>query len=213
MEGVYQELFVVNEKLSKLDLTQDILWEAVREGYALALNMTENDPPASKGISVWGKVTRRLRELLIPLGWIRRDQQRYSTTVHRSRKWAITVSAGDRRTGLKGQTPATSAEKGTSMKYAVGANQSHFSRIDPTWTELRGQVSATWVLLYYIDKNTDEVRAELSLPITVLDGRITDWAQRYILTPPSDLSGVDRTVLPLDPGDDDEIDVPVEIRN
>ena len=211
--AVYTDPFEVNERLYSIDLDPDILWEAVREGNGLALNMTENDPPASRGISIWGKVTRRLREILMPRGWVRSDQQRYSTTVHQSRKWGIAVSAGDWRTGLDNHTPATSAEKGTSMKSAVGANQTHFSHIDPEWTTLSGQISATWVLLYYIDKNTGEVRAELSLPILVSDGRITDWAERLILTPPADLSGVGPTVLPISQfPEGDDIDIPVRIR-
>ena len=214
MKSVYKQPFAVDEKLSKLDLTQDILWEAVREGHTLTLNMTENDPPASRGISVWGKVTRRLREELIPQGWIRIDQQRYSTAVHKSGRWGIAVSAGDRRTGLEDETPASSAEKGTSMRLAVSANQAHFSHIDPAWDALSGQVGATWVLLYYIDKDTYVVRAELSLPIAISDGHITEWSQRYILTPPADLSSVGPDVSPLEPDiADDEIDVPVEIKN
>ena len=218
MKGVYKQPFDVDEKLSKLGSTQDILWAAVREGHTLALNMTENDPPASRGIAVWGKVTRRLREKLGPLGWVRSDQQRYSTTVHRKGNWGIAVSAGNWCTGLEDQTPATSAEKGTSMKSAVGANQAHFSHIDPAWDTFivetnSGQVNATWVLLYYIDKDTYEVRAELSLPIAVSDGHITQWSQRYILTPPEDLSDVGPPVFPLEPDfADDEIDIPVEIK-
>ena len=214
-ERVYLESFDVAERLYKLELHQDILWEAIREGHSLAQNMTENDPPASRGIAVWGKVMRRMREILIPMGWVRSDQQRYSTTVHRSGIWSVAVSAGDWRTGLPDYTPATSAEKGSSMKDAIKTNQTEFSQIDPAWAEIsrKGRVSATWVLLYFINKITGDVRAELSLPIELSDGHITGWAKRIILTPPADLSGVGPAVLPLDEDSEGEdIDVPVGVR-
>ncbi len=203
----------VDDRLSSLGLSQAILREAVIFGRSYAWDMTENDPPSSKGMVVWGKTTRKLRELLKPYEWRPENHESYSTTVHPSGRWAIAVAAGDWRTGLENETPETRSKKGAATKTAIAHNQMRFGQFDPAWDDAKSGKD-TWLLLHYFDFQSGETRAELSLPQGMsIAEHVSAWRKRLILSWP-DSYAVEPHVLPNDIspfGDDltDEVDVPV----
>lgn len=208
---VYSKPVDVADRLSYLDLALDVLWEAVMFGQGYAAECTSHDPPATRGFITWGKTNRMLRDLLVTKGWFQANAQNYATTVHKSGRWAIAVASGDSRTGSD-KSPSTRTEKGPATVQVIAVNQLSFASVpgsDPAW-ELR----RTWLLLYYLEDESDEVRAELSLPAAITpEGHITGWQERIILPLPSDGTIVDRvTRLDGDPEDDGEINVPVEKR-
>ena len=203
----------VDDRLSSLGLSQGILREPVVFGRGYARDMTENDPPSSKGMVVWGKTTRRLRELLKPHRWRPENQESYSTTVHPTGRWAVAVAAGDWRTGLEDETPETRSKKGTATKTAIVQNQLRFTQIDPTWDDVVGGRD-TWILLHYSNLQSGVTRAELSLPWGMSEaGHVSAWRERLILSWP-EAQAIESHVSPRDvsPFDDeltDEVDIPV----
>ena len=209
--AVHDQRPEADERLADFDLTQDILWEAILFGYEYAVDMTENDPPTSKGITVWGKTTRRFRDLVKPRGWYPVNEESYATTVHPKGNLALTVAAGDWRTGLRDESPETRAKKGPATRSAIRQNQLRFSQIDPKWEVIiRGR--ETWILLYHFGSESQEFRAELSLPIEMgFNGHVSAWQERILLAPPGRTPAVRPAGASLDePRPElDDIHVPV----
>ncbi len=98
---------------------------------------------------------------------------------------AIAVATGDDGTGRADANPSTNARKGPITLDAVAANQLRFSFMDqparPRDTAAgAGSGRATWILL--IHRATDEVRCELSLPISIgEDMHVDAWRERILL--------------------------------
>ena len=206
--NVYSQPVETASRLKTLGLTIDVLRRAVRFGLGYAIECTENDPPAVKGIIAWGKINRALRELLIPQGWEPDNGQNYARTIHPDGKWGIAVAAGNYNTGNPDRMPATSVEKGPMTKQIVAVNQLSFSEIALGWDHLSSEVR-TWILLHYRIDSPDAVRAELSLPQGLdKNGRITVWRERIIFAV-FDEPTLDADQSPEDPKLSDPVDVPV----
>ena len=77
--------------------------------------------------------------------------------------------------------------------------QLDFSRVGKEW----GSPNLTYFLLHH-NIDGDEVRAELSLPVRIEDGFITEWEERIILKMPKSEPAVEE-VTP--PGDEISINV------
>src|SRR5437899_1643631 len=85
--------------LKALDLDHEVIREALLGGEAARDACTENDPLSAPGFFAWSFSTRKLRELLIPRSWTRRDLDGLALVVSPSAKMAIVVSTGDTETG------------------------------------------------------------------------------------------------------------------
>ena len=202
---VYVKQVDVAGRLSDLGLTEDLLLQALLFGFGYAAEGTRHDPANLAGLLIWGKTNRMLGDQLAPKGWTRKNIQNYPTTVHPSGAWAIAVAAGDERTGT-GKTPATRTEKGPVTRRVVDQNQLSFALISPEFERPRRQ---TWLLLHRLDEETEELRAELSLPAEMTeDGFVTEWQERIVLSTAS-TSSTPATVADDSPSDRDAIDVPV----
>ena len=182
---VYAEPVTVTGRLHELDVRESTLIEAVRYGLQFVRESTRHDPRTALGMLAWGKVTRGLRDRLIPLGWTMDNERNYDISIHPSKGYAIAVSAGDKNTGNEDRSPTTSGEKGQCTKDAVLQNsQLQFSRVLPA--EFPPKITdtlQTWILLYHIDPKDEQIRVELSLPAGMNnDDRIATWHERIILT-------------------------------
>lgn len=209
---VYVRSADVATRLNALGLTRETLSEAVRFGASHAAECTSHDPSSLAGTLLWGKTTRWLRDLLIPLGWNVSSQRNLPATVHPSGKWAIAVVSGDRCTGVPDLTPATRYERGSATRQVVSSNQLSFSAWIDDWAEQVAPLTMqTWFLLHYRDKDADELRVELSLPAEMTqDGFVIRWSERIILGMVGE-GQASATAVPydsLDP-DADAIDIPV----
>ena len=193
------------DRLSALDIDPQDLLAAVSFGQAFWADATLHDPRSSVGITAWGKTVRMLRDILVPKGWTVENHHNYELTVHPSGDFAIAVSAGDDRTALSDDLlPETRAPKGVWTTRVVNANklQLSFAEVSPEWVQ---QIRQTWMLLYYRDNKTDELRVELSLPVGMNeDGRVDEWQERIVLTNSDELN--------IGGEDTGYIDVPVEMK-
>lgn len=176
------------QRLAQLGLEEERLLDAVRQGYVAFISCTQNHPPLIRGIWAWGETVRALRDYVLPLGWTRSDENNYSVVVEPSGRIAIAVATGDDGTGRTECTPSTKASKGPSTADAVITNRqmSLFTEpeSDPSPASVSEQVDerVTWILL--VCRSQDEVRCELSLPLSMgVDGKIDGWSERILLGP------------------------------
>jgi hypothetical protein len=168
-----------------LGLKAEVLEFALRGADAEARTYTALDPPNMPGMARYSRTVRLLREQLVPLGWSYDNPRNLARTVSPDRRIAIIATLGDAATGVPHVTPSTRYEKGIATVEAVSRNFLQLTLpIDlgdeePVETDDEG--TATWVLLYHVTET--EIRAELSLPDSMVDGYIDTWVERIILPP------------------------------
>jgi hypothetical protein len=176
----------VSSQLERFGLSKEIVRDALSRAEAYAADCTEHDPPMSSGFYRWGKSIRFLRDLLVPQGWVSRNEKLF--TVDNDRMGiAITVSSGDDATGDPDRSPSTKYPRGAASIFAIGANDQgvfnlpDFEYIKKAQEAKRNKARLnTWWLLVYRTKTG--ARCELSLPVAVSStGQITRWKERIIL--------------------------------
>jgi hypothetical protein len=175
----------VSDRLAELGLKAEFFEFALRGADAEARTYTLFDPPNMAGMARYARTVRLLREQLVPLGWSYDNPRNLARTVSPDRRVAIVTALGDAATGVPHVPPSTRYEKGVATMEAVNRNfvQLTFS-IDlgdeqPVEEPVDGLV--TWVLLYAVTDT--EIRAELSLPDSMVEGYIDTWLERIILPP------------------------------
>jgi hypothetical protein len=175
----------VTDRLADLGLKADILEFAVRGADAEARTYTELDPPNMQGMARYARTVRLLREQLVPLGWSYDNPRNLARTVSPDRRVAIIATLGDGATGVPHVSPSTRYEKGLATVEAVSRNFVQLTLPidvgDEDLFEADAEGTATWVLLYNVTDS--EIRCELSLPDSMVDGYIDTWLERLILTP------------------------------
>ena len=183
---VYSDKDEVAARLKELEVGSSVLRTAALFGMEFLKGCTAHDPPSLKGMLVWGKITRSLRDQLVPAGWTKRNNRNYSTTVHPNDKYVIAVAAGDSNTGNPNSNKTTRTEKGPATKDAVQHNyQMSFSSVSSSFAQPEQETALrTWLLLHYADETTKQVKLELSLACGMdLTGHVTQWSERIILEP------------------------------
>ncbi len=175
----------VTDRLAELGLKAEILEFALRGADAEARTYTQLDPPNMQGMARYSRTVRLLRELLLPLGWSYDNPRNLARTVSPDRQVAVIATLGDAATGVPHVRPSTRYEKGIATVEAVSRNFVQLSLpmdvgddppVDPDMDGI-----ATWILLYNVTES--EIRAELSLPDSMVDGYIDTWLERIILPP------------------------------
>lgn len=188
-------------------LSVEVLEQVIKSGEIARDSCTKNDPPSTPGFNAWSTTVRALRDLLIPQGWERNDEQNFSTVVSPDKDVAIAISTGNDGTGDETKEPNTKYARGAATQAAVDENRFLFSLFAPTPEEIAKENRATWILLKrrVHESSGDTVYAELSLPAAMTkDGFVQSWDTRIILKP-----------IPIDPAvimEDDsteEIDIQV----
>jgi hypothetical protein len=172
------------DRLVALGLKAEVLEFALRGADAEARTYTALDPPNMPGMARYSRTVRLLREQLVPLGWSYDNPRNLARTVSPDRRVAIIATLGDAATGVAHVTPSTRYEKGIATVEAVGRNFLQLTL--PIDLGDEGPIeadegTATWVLLYHVTET--EIRAELSLPDSMVDGYIDTWVERIMLPP------------------------------
>jgi hypothetical protein len=172
------------DRLAELGLKPEMLEFALLGADAEARLYTELDPPNMQGMARFSRTVRLLREQLVPLGWVYDNPRNLSRTVSPDRRVAIIATLGDAATGYPELAPSTRYEKGVATAEAVNRNFLQltlpFDLGDEEPTEDDGGTT-TWVLLYHVTDT--EIRAELSLPDSMVEGYIDTWLERIVLAP------------------------------
>ena len=195
----------VEYRLSKLGLDLPTLEDVFVAGRNHARTLSPYDPPASRGNSVWRLLNRALRIGLVSKGegWMVSDRGFFATVLNDNLNIALYILRGDNNTGREKPVPSNRYRKRDPKKR--GMNAAHLKRAIQTnidsihydhgtdhsteWFEAMGMGTSewtykTWILLHTVSPDTDdlsEVRAEISMPISMRSGYITKWADRIVL--------------------------------
>lgn len=204
----------VTTRLFDLNLTVSDLQFAIQYAASHAFECTQNDVRSLAGYLMYARGTRGLRDRLAPDGWVPTNTRNLEAIASPDGELSIIVASGDAFTGIAGQTPSTRNDKGPLTREAVQGNQLHFTDYYgdsdfPRPTTIPPK--QTWILLHYTDKEKDEIRLELSLPVEMSDaGYVHVWQERIVLSPVSfaDVGNADDD----DDDDDGQLDVPVTRR-
>lgn len=187
--------YEVRQRLAELGLTVELLLDAVRAVAAAHAGCTENDPPAARCWDGWRMGTRRLREMLRPLGWDKDDTDTYSVIVSHERRVQVVVVNSNEGTGVVLGSPLNVARKGPRSVDSAATNRQLVLELADFPEEFARRVKmaeaaryATWCLCVHVD--ADEVRAELSQPVGYARGYVVRWEERIILTGDGGLSDV-----------------------
>ena len=109
---VVSEPIEVDARLQVLGLTTSLLSEAIQRGHLARMSCTANDPIGAAGYAGWSHTVRALRDLLVPLGWRRNEDEQLPLTINEANTVAIAVSHGIRpRASSAAASPARSTPK------------------------------------------------------------------------------------------------------
>ncbi len=193
-------------ELNSMGLTQELLHRALIAGESLRDSATIHDPPTRGGFEAWAESVRVLRDELVPLGWTVDDRENVCRVVAPGGTFAIAVLSGDEHTGSRTTEPTTKYRKGAALTRVVEINQ---EELFPEIGMVPGSPPSgrrTWFLLRY--RTDDDLRAELSLPELIDDGRVTRWAARIPLETVAVGAQSTFEITPTEP-----VDVPVSRRS
>jgi hypothetical protein len=206
----------VRNRLDQLGVTKDQLLEVVEAAVGGRRNCTNFDPRSAPGWASWRDGNRRLREILVPLGWDSDEADGIPSVIHRTSKIKITVSNTDAGTGLKDHRPQQTSRKGSATEEIVARNQLVLQDVldnaliqnpVPISRMVQPGYVPCWYLCVYSED--DVVRAELACPILCEEGYFKDFHERIILiSDDDDGSGV--KVRNQEPGGDGGFEIPVK---
>lgn len=205
----------VSSRLAALGLSVEILDE-VRFAWASAeAGASPFEPITAPGTKGWIAATGVMRERLSLDAWPPRDFRNLPVSVHPDGTHAISVTSGDERTGLKDFTPTTKNPKGVVFTDVVETNLEFDFGADFRQAELgrsRRVKRTPPLFLLLVIATPDELRAELSMPSSIVQKRIVAWRERIILSPLPRHPEAPTRRRDLDLTPSNEIDVPVARR-
>jgi hypothetical protein len=171
-------------QLAALDLSEELLADALRYAYGEGDRCTANDVNMAAGIDVWGKPIRYLRDQLSK--WPHSRQPDLEGIIHPSRTFRIASARGNWATGDSEWMPSTETLKGRLTMEAVHGNGQMALDVIGL-TQNPAPVMRTYYLLHHFDKVKEEIRCELSVPTHMTigpkakKGRIDEFGPRIIL--------------------------------
>lgn len=195
----------VHSRLQELGLTEEILRQIVEAGERARRVCTDNHPRTTPGYTRWSEMVKVSRDLLMPLGWTKRDDGGVPLVVHPEGSIAIAVTTGDEGTGddssidlrLKNRKGAA-----TTVLVEQNAEQLELFDLGSTGVKAKPGVPITWYLI--VRRIDGKLRYELSLPLSMIDGQIEKCQERLIF-PPIDLDPTLEPIIPTLESTDDII--------
>lgn len=174
----------VDQTLASMDLSHEILLEAVEHGAREHATCTENDPPGAANTMVYFRATRRLRETLSAYGWERCNQDNQASVVNRKLGLRIVVTTFDDALGDPDKEPRNRNEKRSAAEKRTEQNKTGWlpGLPVPRVTQTAGGDLQTWILAIHV---AEETKAELLLPLNCVGGIYCDFAMRIYLTGPA----------------------------
>ena len=150
------------------------------------LQATPNDAANAAGTYAYLAAVRAVRDVLFRNGWEIQREHNLEMTVLAEREIVLLVSSGNRFTGNEEYEPQTKNSKGTQTQKIVDQN---YTQLLLPWKETEPKTcvsldkASTWILLYHIDRKSNEMRMEVSLPISfdMQELKVNGWEKRLIL--------------------------------
>ncbi len=188
-------------------VTRLVLVRAIESAQFYRQACKDNDPVGLPGVMFWARGNTSLRDQLQgEHKWKPSDAGNVPRIVSADGTHAITFSQGNDATGNGHRMPSTKHPRGVMTGAAVFSNDRYLFPPPTEPTEAFMPACANYILL--AARFGHEFRFELSMPIKMEGGQITDWQPRIYYDPLPIASTND----PGDDTDDDGFDVPVARR-
>lgn len=177
-------------RLRHLAVPHELLILAAQQGFVERLNAERPfDPTTAAGTDAWRYAVRTLRAGLERRGWRLDDVHNLPLAISDDHGVNLTVSSGDKFTGIEGTHPPKSRHpKGGLIKAAIARNTRQGDLFPDSLSSAvrhfhQTLVYPTWVLLLHI--TDDAIQAELSLPSSIdEDDYVDGWAERILISVP-----------------------------
>jgi hypothetical protein len=180
---VYRKPSEVTDTLAGLDLSFEILRDAMLAGETARDSCSANDPRNAPGFDAWARTVRSLRGQLVTHGWTPDDEDGLPSIISPAGDVAIVVATGDQATGKADDWPKTKYRNGPARIVVVERNRNQLHLFDPRQKE---KVKVPKLKTYFLlrCRIEDMVYSELSIPASIGDdGRVDEWIERVILEP------------------------------
>lgn len=173
--------------LERMDIDIADVRHAIEAGDIAAGNKDAHDPVIAAGMSRWLDTVGVLRRRLARGEWVSSDPRNRPVSDHRALPYGLSTVGATEQTGIADHPsgPRAARRKGIGTAEAV---TSTIPLISVETLRRQGRVpvgdaaappAGNWFLLYYRD--SDGVRAEISLPRGFQGGQFTGWVVRVIL--------------------------------
>ena len=178
----------VKIELDKFDLDTSIIWDVGLSAHAVYASLTEHNPSYSYP-HITGSALRKLRDSLTPK-FEAEKRCEIEVTTHISGDFTILIARGNSQVGSPDQAahPDSYRPRGPKTYELWTATQ------QPALPDFGIQVPRLYILLFYIDVKSNEIRLELSRPDTMKRAhprskkyRFRDWLERIVIPQPISL--------------------------
>lgn len=160
---------------------------AIKSGINALNTHTIYHPITTTGALLWGEIVGTFRRTVIKnnVTWRTEFRNGLSLLVNVDMNCTIVVSSGNAATGLAETHPCTQNTKGSATYNYVGHNYELWDISDKNCEDTH----KTYIFLYHLDRNKNEIRYELGMPMQArICGRrgkiqIHRWQSRVIFEP------------------------------
>ncbi|MEU9808567.1 hypothetical protein [Mycobacterium sp. NPDC050853] len=174
--------------LARMDITADVIHDAIEAGDIAAGNITEHHPITGAGLSRWIHVVGSLRgELAASNSWRGDNPRNRPISRHTDKPYTLSTVGGTDATGVIDHStgPKAARKKGSATEEAVNGTLA-LIEVDKLLAQSRSfsedvavPPAGNWFLVYH--RANSEIRLEVSLPLGFRDGQFTGWRVRVIL--------------------------------
>lgn len=175
--------------LAQRDIYVDLLANGVRVGHAQRQNCSKFYPVTAAGYYQWSETNAEIRRSFCAEGgWTLDDTDNRPMLVNSEHQIRFVAAGGNSATGLTIDTPDVANTKGKATIDSVNAKNG-LSSTDGLFDLEQVSTDATklppqgeWLLLYFHDEHTEELRCEFSQPSALTgDGEVYAWSVRVLL--------------------------------
>jgi hypothetical protein len=188
-ERIYtQDVEVIERLRTVFDCTKDECIDVVREVVGARADVVEDDPVTAGGQFAYIHGTRNLRGLLRSKGWASYRRDNIEGVRHVSRDLKVIYQNVDLAAGARWPQPVSRKGAG-SERLIDDACASLFSEEELrslSGVQRGGYETGIWYFCVSVDG--DDVRAELSLPSGVVNGRFSGFIERIFILRSGDWS-------------------------
>lgn len=174
-------------RLQTLCVTKAALLDVVRAAVGARRNATPLHPLSAGGLLAWIDGTTHLRRVFVPEGWeiCRRDN---IESIFNPKIGIKIVYQNSDRAGDLLFDPVATSKKGAGAARAVEQGQYDLFP-EAREKEVKETNATTWYL--FVMANGDDVRAELSCPITITEDHFDGFHERIVLVQKGEWDGLD----------------------
>ncbi|MEJ2626500.1 MAG: hypothetical protein P8Z80_18915 [Pseudolabrys sp.] len=191
---IYREDWEIDARLVPFGVTRRELIEIARIVAGARADTVENDPVTAEGLFAYIFGTRATRALWRTKGWRLHRSENIEAVRHpKVMDWRIIYQSVDIAASISVEPRAVSGKGAGAERFIQATQPSFFPSEEVKPSKFAPEDRGTW--FYCVSVNGDDVRAELSRPISVGGGNFEGFYERIFVIRDGEWSGLD--VKPL----------------